>query len=116
MTNLRVFDLEEALDHVGGEHSLLVEVAQTCLSDYEEALVQIRAALKASDGKQLEKTAHKLKGSLLTLAAYAASDAAQSLENLGNEGIPRDAGEALSRLENEMKSLTTALESLLASL
>jgi HPt (histidine-containing phosphotransfer) domain-containing protein len=115
MENLPVFDLETALEYVGGEHSLLVEVIQTCLDGQQSHLEKIRTALKAGDAKTLERAAHQLKGSLLLLSAQTASAAAQSLEDLGREGALVDAKHTVERLENEMRRLTEALESFLAT-
>lgn len=102
-------DEEAALERAGGEHDLLVELAGLCLADAPAALDDIRSALEQGDAKALQRAAHKLKGSLLVLAADPASDAAYRLETIGAQGALDRAASALATLEAEIERLRPSL-------
>jgi HPt (histidine-containing phosphotransfer) domain-containing protein len=105
----RPMDEEAALERVGGERSLLVELAGMCLADTPIALEALHKALAGKDAKSLQRAAHKLKGSLLVLAADGASEAANHLEAVGASGMLDDAATALAALEREIERLRPAL-------
>ncbi len=105
-------DEEAALERVGGEHELLAELANMCLVDTPDALEAIRSAVAGSDAQAVQRTAHRLKGSLLVLAADPASEAAYRLEALGAEGALDTAAAALAQLEVEIARLLPALSQL----
>ena len=111
----RPMDEAAALERAGGEHSLLVELASLCLDDTPGALENIRSAVATGDAKGVQLAAHKLKGSLLVLAADPASKAAYRLESLGAEGVLDRAGSALADLEQEIERLLPALARLAES-
>lgn len=111
----RPMDEEAALERAGGEHDLLVELANMCLADTPDALESIRTAVASGDAKGIQRAAHKLKGSLLVLAADPASDAAYRLETLGAEGSLDNAATALATLEQELERLIPALTQLAES-
>jgi CheY-like chemotaxis protein len=101
-----------ALERAGGERALLVELAGMFLSDAPVVVETIRDALADGDAKAVQRAAHKLKGSLLVLAADPASHAALRLETLGAQGALDQAAAALEALEREIERLKPALASL----
>lgn len=109
-------DLAAALERTGGDRELLAEVAQMCLEDMPEMVGAIRSSLAGGDADAVRKAAHKLKGSLVALAAGPASDAAYAVERLGAEGHLDRAAEALRALEAEIDRLRPALSEVAASL
>jgi len=111
----RPIDEAEALERVGGARSLLVELAGMCLADTPNALSSIRGALAGGDARSLQRAAHKLKGSLLVLAADDASEAASRLEALGASGSLGNAAAALATLEHEIDRLRPVLRELAES-
>ncbi len=111
----RPMDEEAALERAGGEHALLVELANMCLADTPDALDSIRSAVHERDGKAIQRAAHKLKGSLLVLAADPASEAAYRLETLGAEDTLDNVAKALEALEQELARLQPALTKLARS-
>lgn len=111
----RPMDEEAALERAGGEHSLLVELAHMCLADTPAALDNIRGAVADGDAKGVQRAAHKLKGSLLVLAADPASEAAYRLETIGAEGSLDAAATALAALEREIERLQPELARLAES-
>ena len=102
-------DEDVALERAGGDHALLVDLAGMCLSDGPAALQRIREGLAGRDSKAVERAAHKLKGSLLVLAADPASEAAYRVEALGAQGALDQAALALGALESELERLRPAL-------
>jgi two-component system, sensor histidine kinase and response regulator len=108
-------DLEEALERTGGDRELLAEVAQMCLDDIPGMLGDIRDSLSHCDAQAVRKAAHKLKGSLVALAADHASQAAHSIEVMGAEGHLDRAAEALAALEGEIEKIRPALAAIAAN-
>jgi HPt (histidine-containing phosphotransfer) domain-containing protein len=109
---------EPALDHqlallrVGGDSELLREIAVIFLADYPRSLAEIRAAIAAADGKQLETSAHALKGSVANFGARAAVESASRLEQMGHAGDLRQSADALHALEQALSLLHAELEAL----
>ncbi len=109
-----VLDRSAALAHMDGDADLLAEMAGLLLQDHPSQLSSVRAAVAARDTKLIERSAHKLKGSLGVFGAKQAFDAALSLEMLGKGGDLTRADETLGVLEEALKRLTPALEELAA--
>lgn len=105
-------DLDQALERTGGDRELLAEVAQMCLDDMPAMVGDIRNSLAGQDAQAMRKAAHKLKGSLVALAADAASHAAHQIEILGAEGHLDRAADALAALEGEIEKIRPALAAL----
>jgi CheY-like chemotaxis protein/HPt (histidine-containing phosphotransfer) domain-containing protein len=113
-TGGEVIDRAAALERVDGDTELLGEIAQLFLDDVDALTAEIRQAVSAADPARIMRSAHRLKGSVATLAAHAATDAALRLENMGRSGELADATAALASLEAEMARLEPALRALVA--
>jgi len=107
-----VFDVADALARIEGDRELLVEVVGLFRRDCPKMLEDIRDAISRCDASNLEREAHKLKGSLGALSAKSAAGAAQKLETIGKRGDLADAAAACRLLEAEMTRLEPELESL----
>ena len=70
------------------------------------------ATVSAADGEALARTAHRLKGSVLTFSAGPAAAAALELEQIGREGDLARAPMALARLTASIVALRGSLASL----
>jgi HPt (histidine-containing phosphotransfer) domain-containing protein len=68
-------------------------------------LTTLREAVMAGDASGIERTAHKLKGSVGNFAAQPAFEAALKLEILGRDGRLSEAEPAFAQLENEIVRL-----------
>jgi HPt (histidine-containing phosphotransfer) domain-containing protein len=112
MAGVDILNLAVALERVGGDRELLEEVATVFLSTAPDLIRQIREAVASRDAAKLQRAAHTLKGSLGNFAAQAACDAALRLEERGRSGNLDGVGEALARLEEEMRRLLPILASL----
>ncbi len=109
-----VIDRAAALERVDGDTELLGEIAQLFLDDVDALTAEIRQAVSDADPARIMRSAHRLKGSVATLAAHAAADAALRLENIGRSGEIAGATAALASLEAEMARLAPALRELVA--
>ncbi len=78
-----IFNLDEALSRVEGDHQLLAELAGVFLQEYPKMVSTLHAALAQQDPQSLYHAAHTLKGSVGNFGAKAAFAAAFTLEQLG---------------------------------
>ena len=109
-----VFDLAAALERTEGDRELLIELTKLFESERPRLAGEIRDAVARRDARALESAAHALKGSLANLAAIAASNAAQELENIGRSGDLEPADSACAALEKELDRLYPKLQKLAA--
>ncbi len=72
----------------------------------------LREAVSRRDAGAVEKAAHALKGSVSNFVAKEAFEAAQQLEQVGRAGELDRAGETLTRLEEAIRRLGSALAEL----
>ena len=80
------FDLNAALERVGGDQELLKEIAQLFLDDAPGGLALIREAVEKNDALALQRAAHSLKGSVANFGAEETVEAAYQLEQMGANG------------------------------
>jgi HPt (histidine-containing phosphotransfer) domain-containing protein len=112
---LDVFDKQQALLHAGGDPSLLLDLIRIFQGENDKLLAEIRRGLLADDPAAVERGAHRMKGSLGTLAAPTARAAASQLENLGRSGQLSNAASALAALEQALSNLSSHLTAITAS-
>lgn len=86
MKSLVMLNEAVALDRVGGDATLLQEVAQLFLEDYPNSLTAIEAALRSQDPKALERAAHTLKGAVANFGVDPVVQSALALEMAGRNG------------------------------
>jgi HPt (histidine-containing phosphotransfer) domain-containing protein len=90
----------EAFDRqVGGDRALGIEILHMFLEDCPVRMVAIRAAVERGDAKEIQTTAHTLKGSAAYLTAVFVVEAAGRLERLGREGRVAEAAAAFEELD-----------------
>jgi signal transduction histidine kinase/CheY-like chemotaxis protein len=107
-----VMDVAEALNGIGGNAELLIQVAHEFKRDSRQLLSEMRQAIDQGNCKTVEEAAHKLKSSCGIFCAHAASEAAKDLEMISRDGDLKGAQEALTLLEAEMTRLLPAIDSL----
>jgi two-component system, sensor histidine kinase and response regulator len=105
-------DETKAFARVEGDADLLAEIIGLFLEGVPPLLQEIRQAAGDGESAHLMRTAHRLKGSLATLAAMPAADAALRLETIGRSGDLAHLRQALGALDEEMGRLLPALEAL----
>ena len=105
----QIVDWKRALRHVGGDESLLRELAAVFLDECPKWLAAARNGLARGDAAKVNGAAHPLKGSLGTFAAASAQAAALRLETAARSGDLADGPAALADLEMELDALRPAL-------
>jgi two-component system sensor histidine kinase/response regulator len=106
------FDPARLLTLAGGEEALVKVVVDLFLSDTPSLWSSLEEAAEQGNTDALARAAHKLKGSLLNMAAGPASAAARELEVLAREGRLEEARQGVSTLRAELARLRKALEGL----
>ncbi len=107
------FDRHAAMARVEGDLDLLKEIALLFLDDVPAMLSDLRLALERGDATLLEKTAHRLKGSVGNFGAKPALDGALQLEQLGRDQDFSDAPRVLQQVERAIARLRPELEALI---
>ena len=102
-------DRDRMLANVGGDESLLKEVAGLFLHECPRLLERIEAAIVTGDSAGLEMAAHSLKGSAGVFSADGVYAAAEKLEVMGRDGDLAGAGAVFSSLADETRQLQAAL-------
>ncbi len=106
---LPVWDRVAALDRVGGDETLLTELADLLLVQIAEGIPRLSRAIESDDAHSLEQVAHSLKGAAASLSAERVRRQAHELEMLGRSHDLSQAPLALARLQQEEKMLWDAL-------
>src|SRR5262249_29656208 len=103
------FDVDDALGRLGGDRRLLRELIAIFRPDAPAQLDAIRPAVARRDPEALRRAAHALKGSLGTLHAPRAYDAAARLEDLARRNDSSAVPAAVAAVERELTDLARAL-------
>jgi two-component system, sensor histidine kinase and response regulator len=106
-------DREATLEKLGGDVSLLGELASLFLGNLDFMLARVREAAARGDALALERAAHALKGSVGNFAADEGYQAALDVEYYARQGLLGGAAEACERLERAIGRLRPAVEALL---
>jgi signal transduction histidine kinase/CheY-like chemotaxis protein len=103
-------DWQAAWANLEGDRNLLSELAVVFLDDLPQQMEAIHQAADKMQGDDLERFAHRLKGSVGNFAAKPAFEAAFRLEEIARQGDLQHAPQAVSALESEIQRLKDALE------
>lgn len=104
------FDLNYALESLDNDINLLLGQMKFFLQDAPILLDQLKEAIAGSDARQLQLSAHRLKGMVARYGHQDAAATALELENKGKSGQLDGAGDLLQQLQPMVSSLTTAIE------
>ena len=107
-------DRPAALARVGGDVQLLGAIAELFLQEGEALAGDVRTAVASADAEGLVRAAHRLKGSVATLAADRAAALAGQLETLGTSGELAPAHSLLASLDEELARLRPLLREIAA--
>ena len=80
----KIIDWQDLINRLEDEE-LIIEIVPEFLQNDHQYIEQISAALTAGDTKQLQMSAHTLKGAAATVGAVALSQKAKALELLAEE-------------------------------
>ena len=103
------FDFHEALTRMAGQENLVQEMIEFFFQDTPAMLAGMDRAVQSDDAAEIGRLAHRLKGTLVYLAAEPALQAATRVEELGDRGDLAGAAQALPQLRHELARLETAL-------
>ncbi len=103
-------NLPELLVRVENDHDLLCDLISIFKRDFPALLQSLQRAVDCGDVRNVETTSHALKGMLSGLAVTQAAVTASRLEQMAREGKKMELTAALTRLENEVASLSTELD------
>lgn len=107
-----VIDTSVLEQQLGGDNEFLSEVIKDYLKQREQISARIQAALAQGALNEVSGHAHQLKGSLLTLGAGLAADAAFQVEKLSHEQKADETRGAVVALEAALDTLAPELEKL----
>jgi PAS domain S-box-containing protein len=103
-------DWEGALDAVGGDSELLNAVIEAFFDESAMLMQQIETSIQQGDAAALNRAAHTLKGSLLSVGARRASAAAFKLERMGQSSDLANSGDAYRDLQRHMEIAAPVLK------
>jgi two-component system sensor histidine kinase/response regulator len=109
------FDEAAALARVDGDAGFLRELVSLLAEDAPKLLAQIGDAVAAEDPVGVEKTAHKLKGSLIPFCSSDAFEAGNTLEQIGRSGRLDGANQKYHELEDHLNRLLAKLAEFVAA-
>lgn len=108
------FALDEVLEQMESDLTLFGEVTELFRQESPELLRRLRDALAKHDASEVERAAHKLKGSLGVFGRSRAHQIARDLEERAAKGELQGAEQHLGELEAALARLESALRSFLA--
>jgi protein-histidine pros-kinase len=108
-----VIDRHSILEQFGGDRELLGEVVATFLREWPGQMTAIERCVAAGDLRGVSVSAHRLKGAVSIFGAEAAVTAARRLERCREDANGESPTELYQRLEQEMRTVETALQFLL---
>lgn len=104
-----VFDAGKALERCFGKPEMLREMMQFLPAECSELFDQMSTALARQDLAAISKAAHRLKGTVVYLAAQPATEAVLKLENAARSGSLAQTEEAITELKRQIQLLQQAL-------
>ena len=107
------FDLDAALELVDGDREFLQELAELFLQQTPSTVAAMHQAVTLADAATLERLAHRLKSSAISLRAHGVHAVAGRLESMAAEDRLTEAAAILDQLHQELRTLEKALEPVL---
>ncbi len=105
-------DVEELMERIDGDRTLLAELADIFREEYPRQIRMAQEALAANDAAAIRRIGHSLKGALANLAATDASGLAASVEAIGKSGDLSQLGGKLLEMQSTMDNVVQRLQSL----
>jgi two-component system sensor histidine kinase/response regulator len=107
------FDHADAIERLGGDDELLLEIVRVFVDEAPRLLRQIDVAVGAGDPDRLSAAAHELKGAAANLSATGVAQAASALEQMARQRRFEQMLPASQRLQAEMQALDIVLNQFL---
>jgi HPt (histidine-containing phosphotransfer) domain-containing protein len=102
-------DWNSLKENCAGDESLVQEVLELFRKESNGLLDDVRKAVASKDPLQVKRSAHRLKGALVSLGAMPSVAAARDLEKQGSDGDGSKFDLTFAVLEKEMARLLSAI-------
>ncbi len=96
-------------ENCAGDESLVLEVLELFRREAEGLVGDVRVAVEQRDAIAIKRTAHRLKGALVSLGARPSVEAARLLEVTGASRELTGADQGMAQLDFEMQRLLQAI-------
>ena len=103
------FDAGQAIENLGGDRELFLQIAEIFLADYGEQLDALRSQMAAGDLPLVHRTAHAIKGSVGNFVADDAMAVAKSVEDAAKAGRAEGLAEMVDELCAKVESVAEGL-------
>jgi signal transduction histidine kinase/DNA-binding NarL/FixJ family response regulator/HPt (histidine-containing phosphotransfer) domain-containing protein len=114
-TSAAAFDFEQAMKKCFGEQDLLQEVVGCFHVEAGPLMERMRAALGEGKSAEIAAAVHRLKNTLIYLAAEPALEASRQVERASQSGDLAAAATAIENLDRQLDFLKDALDALVSS-
>jgi two-component system, sensor histidine kinase and response regulator len=105
----QLFDDAELMEHVDNDVGFLADTVQMLETDGRALMVELRAAVAASDALAIGRAAHTLKGMISNFCSPSVQARALDVEKAGKAGDGAGAAVASAKLEPELEALIVEL-------
>ena len=105
-----VFDFSRAMEAVGGDMELFIEIAALFLDDFNKKIGQIREGIQTGDLRIIEEAVDSLKGASRNVGAKQLEMSLVGLERTVKDGIPQGSEIDLSELRQGIEAFREALK------
>jgi PAS domain S-box-containing protein len=109
------FEHSHALDMARGSEEVLASIVKLFLEKTPERLDAIRLALGARDALSLERTAHQIEDTAVSLAMPRLRDVAHRIAELGKRGELAQAAQLITDLDEAVGSVTSAVRDVISA-
>jgi CheY-like chemotaxis protein len=109
---LEIIDWKRGLAAADGDSALLHDLLRIFANEAPATLDKLRSAVETNDAPAIERAAHTLKGAVSNFGVEAAVQAALKLEIMGRQRNLEHAGEAFRAVEQEIRRVLAAIETL----
>jgi CheY-like chemotaxis protein len=107
------FDRDRLLEQLEGDESLLRELVTIFLEESPKQLASLQRAIEASNPREIEKTAHSLKGELGYLGLAEAAQRAKDIEHKAHEHSFQSLSDQYLSLQAELLAASAVMRSML---
>ncbi len=98
-------DWSSLRENCAGDEALVNEVLELFRKEADALVNDVRTAVAARDALAVKRSAHRIKGALVSLGARPSVEAARALELAGGANDLSSADANFAQLENEMQRL-----------
>lgn len=104
-----VWDMQAALNRMGGEKELLIDMAEIFVEDSVRLVSDFEDALSQRNAEESTRCVHSLRGMCLNFGARDAAESAQAVELLCSRNELGQASDLTPHMEQQISTLRHAL-------